>query len=722
MYHRTGGEIWEIEGLECHLPKQPKLSEISGYSLKKKDQKWSRTTLPENHDERRIAEAKEQEKQRKLVIEGKATHITYFDPVLERFRRQEWRRRLLGHWFMLNGKPIYLTGAHYFYLNWCKPDSGFPTFYHTQLKRFYFRQYCYEDPKCLGYFVVGQRGWGKSTEEIACMIENLTRPPHGRRGAIQSKNEDEAKRVLFEEKAVIIYNNLPEFFQPESNHGTQPKGRMLWEQKGSTKTENRRLLIEDFQLNNSLTPVSSSATALDSGSYADVLNDELGKTTEVDVDDRMQKNRFSVYRNNKKRGIIRGTTTIEDMDKGGGENAHKLWKKSDQKNRTPNGMTISGLYQLFIPASETTNKPEFVDDFGFIDQEKAAKFHRDELEARKDDPVEYNSYMRKNPETVEQAFIKDASKCIFNVEIITKRLREIEIMKQKPYIQGNFYWVNDVDGEVDFEEDKLGGRFLVSKLLSKNSTRDCFKPNRISKEVATSGRTIWTPQNDYTFGIGTDPIKYTKSFDPRSSRAGAHGFYKYDNHVDGHRDKKEWESHMLIFEYFNRPEDFDVYAEDMIMAMRYYGCSIHPEGNIDNLYQHLVYRGYENWVTTQDRFTDETISGKKDHIPVKSYDPVIDAMIRRMIVLVNEHGHRIPFPNTLKQLLDFEIDRRTKYDLVMSLGYTLLEAEKRVEEELPADDINDWLDTFDASGVKPSYSQESEEMIMEGEGNDDYFF
>ena len=84
--------------------------------------------------------------------------------------------------------------------------------------------------------------------------------------------------------------------------------------------------------------------------------------------DRMNVNRFCVYRNDRKVGMIRATTTVEEMEQGGKE-CKMIWDESDQTSRTANGMTISGLYRLFVPVTETAT--QFADKYGIIDEEKA---------------------------------------------------------------------------------------------------------------------------------------------------------------------------------------------------------------------------------------------------------------------------------------------------------------------------------------------------------------
>jgi len=721
MFYNQGGK-YEIvqEHYKCWFPPKPSNSLIQGYNLKKSDQKWRRTPLPDYYNERREEEHYKQLQEAKLVEEGAIKRISHYDGILEKFRRQEWDRRFRGHFFYNNGVATYLSGVHYFYLNWCQFDhvenNGYPIYYDTQRKRFYFREYCQTDPNCLGYIIVGPRGFGKSSEETGVMIESLTRGPGRRNGAIQSKSENDAQQVIFKEKFVPTLNALPEFFKPISSHGTNPEKRLSFSHQSQ---KGKKIKKEGYALNNFIYPVSAKEKALDGRTLSDVLQDEIGKTDpkrEADVIKRMRVNRFSKYRNNVKRVMICRTTTEEYMDEGGAE-CHEIYLSSDPTDRTKNGFTLSGLYKFFVSALDTGT--DFVDEYGFVDEKACLQKHIYERQARENNPVEFNSYLRKNPLNEAEAFIKDASKCVFNVMVITNRLEELNRIGRQLYRRGNFEWKNNVkDGVVEFVEDSKNGRFYVSYLLDEADTDPeghSTKSNRVRRDRDSENKTQWHPMNDRYFGVGGDPIKFNKTVDPRASKAGAIGFRKYDSNIDKDKALKEWKSHMAVFEYMHRPEEFEVYGEDMIKACRYYGCSINPESNVTTLDQYFTMRGYGEFLTRRHDFDATILAGKKDETGLTSNPESITNYVQRIQSFVNRHGHRIPFPRLLQQLLDFDPTNTTKSDLVVSLGYALLEIEKNIDDELPTDLVDDWFDAFDNTGIKGGYFDTEKEEVVEEE-------
>ena len=725
MFYSQGG-TYEIVGeqYKCYIPQKPPNSLILGFNLKKSEQKWRRTPLPDFYDERREEEKHKQAQEAKLVEEGALKRVSHYDGILEKYRRQEWDRRLNGMFFFNNGVATYITGVHYFYLQWCQFDhienNGYPLYYDTQRKRFYFREYCQQDPNCLGYIIVGPRGFGKSSEETGVMLESLTRGPGRRNGAIQSKTEADAQQAIFKEKFVPTLNALPEFFQPISAHGTNPEKRLSFVEQSKQGRQRRK---KKKGLNNFIYPVSAKEKALDGRTVSDLMQDEIGKTDpkrEADVEKRMRVNRFCVYRNNVKRGMIRGTTTVEYMDEGGQE-CHNIWLDSDPESRTKNGFTLSGLYKFFVSALDTGT--DYVDDYGFVDEKACLQKHMHEREARENDPVAFNSYLRKNPLNEAEAFIKDASKCVFNVMVITNRIEELNRLGRKLYRRGNFEWKDHKkDGVVEFIEDSENGRFLVSYLLDEAETDPeghSTKSNRVGRERTPEGKIEWYPLNDRLFGIGGDPIKFSKTVDPRASKAGAVGFRKYDPNVDKDRDLKDWQSHMVCFEYMHRPEEFETYGDDMIKACRYYGCSINPESNVTTLDQYFTLKGYKRFLTRRHDFDETVLAGKKDDTGVTSHTETITNYVQRIQTFVNRHGHRIPFPRLLQQLLNFDPGNTTKSDLVVSLGYALFEIEKIIDEDMPLEDVDDWFEAFDNSGARSEYyNAANEEEAFE----EDYYW
>lgn len=730
MYLDQGGGFVEVSGLRCHLPKKPPNNQILGYNLKKKDQKFKRLILPDWYEDRRLEEEFEQDKQQKLIESGELKHITYFDPVCEKFRKEAWQRRLYGIWIFINGKPYYLTGPTTYYLDWCrfdhKENDGYPIYYDSIRRRYYFKEYCQQDPYCLGYIEIGPRGYGKTSEVVSIVLHYMTMPPHRSICAIQSKTKDDAKDKIMKGKMIPVYNELPHFFKPTSNHGSNPETYLsFFRPKKGGKQARKVKYGPDYELSNKISIFSAKEKAIDGDTCQEVIQDEIGKTSpteEADVYKRIQVVRDCVYRNHRKVGMIRAMSTVEEMDEGGAE-CFKVYITSNIDQRSENGYTVSGLYPIFIPDYEITHVPGIVDEFGFVDHEKAKEYHDRERKAREGDPIAYNSYVRKHPRDLDDAFTTDATKCLFHHKILNDRYTELKKLKDQknlPYVRGDFYWVDGkVDGVVGFKRNDSNGKFNLAKIL--DATGDEFEGdnklcNNVGLEVDHEGNKNWIPKNDRLFVIGCDPIRFRKTEDNRASKAAAHCFEKLDPVIESGKPKSTWLTNNLIMEYMERPDRPEDAAEDMIMACRYFGCSINIEGNVPTFVQHFKTRGYYEFCIVKSDFDDDVMLGKPSDEPYDATEEVIQDYIGRIQSFVIDHGHRIPFERTINQLLKYNRKDHTKYDLIPSLGFTLYGVLKRQEDDWEEVDLDDIMDVVEyEKGRLVALGSEREEVSELGD-------
>ena len=108
---KTGqiGEILEMQGLHIALPKLP--AKVHVHAKKK----WVKLEQPKE-----LSKLKNIFDWRNYPEESKEQWFDYID--------EEFKRREEGFWFMNNGKPTYITGTHYMYLQWSKIDVGAPDF------------------------------------------------------------------------------------------------------------------------------------------------------------------------------------------------------------------------------------------------------------------------------------------------------------------------------------------------------------------------------------------------------------------------------------------------------------------------------------------------------------------------------------------------------------------------------------------------------------------
>lgn len=725
----------------CHIPPPPPKHEILFYNLPPEEQYWRRTPIPESYIQRFHEEKAIRAQGKRLRDKKKAEYV---DSILERYRRQEYMRRRWGVHMYINGKIVYITGHHYFYLMYGKADhkenNGYPYYYNFSRKAFYVRQYAEESPIDLGYIIIGGRGSGKSQEELACVMNNMT-IAHNATAVLQSKNyEKDSKGVLFKTKLVLMFNALIDFMKPQFSHGSNPETGFVFNRDAKKGEAAKHIDYgPDFELNSFIFPVQPGNTVMDSDTAQEIFEDEVGKTDPAvaDVSERHKVNLKVVWRNHRKVGILRKTSTVEKMVMGGAQ-CLSLWKDSDPKKRDANGQTVSKIIRYFISALDTDTSivdvklpdgrviPHACDKFGNVDRKIANQKIENALEMIKHDYVAMSSEMRKSPRNVSEAFIQDQSKSIYNIQKLSNRLNQIRNeMPKVPYTKGNLYWLAKPFGPVGFKLDEHSGRFRFAwfpdefKVSGEDPTKwkilNNFREEH-AYDLRGKSRLMKFPGNDNLFRLSTDPIKYTRTKDPRASKAAMHGFRMYDPNVDHGVSKEKWQSHNFFAEYICRPDDPKTYLEDAAMLAIFMGAKFLPERNIPTLNDYFETNGLEKYLSYPRDFINApegtTAQEDSDDAGYASTPEMINHYTSTTIPFINDHIHRMPFDDTIEDWMNFDSLAPTKYDAAVSASFCLVHALKIAEKpESEKQSLNQWFDAVDNSGRVGKFADEDEYRI-----------
>ena len=165
------GEIIEIQNLTIALPKAPK----SVYSNKKN--KWVKFDYPKE-----LSRIKNIFDWRNYPEEKKDQWYDYID--------EEFKRREEGFWFMNNGKPTYIVGTHYMYLQWSKIDVGAPDFREANRLFYIFWEACKADKRCYGMCYLKNRRSGFSFMSSAETVNLATISSDSRYGILSKTGAD----------------------------------------------------------------------------------------------------------------------------------------------------------------------------------------------------------------------------------------------------------------------------------------------------------------------------------------------------------------------------------------------------------------------------------------------------------------------------------------------------------------------------------------------------
>lgn len=632
-----------IQGIDFEIPKkgyvfnlitkeEEKRPIITNSSISK-EQVWTRTELPENYHYKRSEELSKQDEDK-----------DYFDVELENFRSQEWDRRLNGVWFMNNGIAEYITGMHYLFLNWWKIDVGYPKFRKVDQEYFYFLQSCVDNPNCLGMIELTKRRQGKTVRAGVFMFDLISRSKN-KNGGIQSKTAGDAKNNVFQKSIVSPFKKLPDFFRPvyDQSKGVTPTSELRFYRT----TKRGRKSLEDLgkpELESQIDWKSSDKYAYDGTKLHRYLGDEVGKTMEVDVWERHNVVRFCSELDGQYIGKLLYTTTVEEMDSGG-ESFKRLWENSNQEERNPQGRTPSGLFRFFTPAYKTL----YFDEYGYANETLGKEYYLAERANLANDDRALSSIIRRNPFTIEEAFRIDGERSLFNAMKINNQLDRIS-WNDNIYTVGNFEWVGDRDGHVEFKP-MSNGRFKVSYL---------FEEHEDANRVIKRGKNF-LPTRKSEFVMGCDPYDHDSTVDNRRSN-GAFYVYKKHNSVSNSYDSS------FIVEYIYRPSTARQFYEDVLKCCHYYSCELLFEDNKVGIKTYFEDRGYSAFLMFLPGSMKPGLSGS-----VRTHQQIAEVTED----YIENHVDNVCFSELLKDWLEFDISKTTKFDAAMAAGYTLI-ADKHI--------------------------------------------
>jgi len=652
MYNKIeGGSVVNIQGLLCNLPpegyvfniitKQVEFRGVYKRSEIESEQYWKRIMLPDWYQDT-------MKKWDEFDKKKKDDEVEFYDERLEEYKKQEWDRRLNGFWYMNNGTPIYLTGLHYLYLQWWPIDIGYPKFRMPDLEKFYFMDYCIQDPLCMGMLEVTKRRFGKSFVAGLFVSEYITRTKMTN-GGIQSKTGSDAKK-FFAKTVVNPFRRLPKFFRPEYDMslGVNPKTEMRF-QKTNVRGKKAEDSVDKDELGSIIDHQSADTVAYDGQKLHRYVADECGKTTEVNVYDRHEVVRYCLLDDEGKIiGKALYTTTVEKLttEKDGVQDAFKLlWEESNQDKRQENGTTSSGLYRFFMSAKRTRN----FDDFGFPDENKTLDQILADRETVKNNSRALSARIRKEPLTIDEAFSTDSDKCIFNVMNIGARE---QYLKETPVLKRHIMFYRDIDQTVrwrnitDKEEDFHWVITQFPKPGEENKhTFDVKtrKPGRVSDgAIAIDG---------YSNSQGG---KY-------GSKASAWIGRRYDLLNPEHTGKP-------IGHLYGRPQIKETLHEQVLLAAEFYGYQAWYEHNSDDYLSYFRDRGRVGYLGS---YPMSTIAPDKRETADrhKGFPTTPFSLTKQTdvgIMYFESHIDSIDFENLLEDAKKFDPNNRTDYDITVS--------------------------------------------------------
>ena len=665
------GDVININGLYIALPPAPK-------DLPEGKDRWVREELPKALS--RI----------QSIFQWNDMHNTFKANWVD-YIEAEFDRREDGHWFLNNGKPTYMTGAHYMYLQWTSIDVGYPDFREANRIFFIFWEACRADSRSFGMAYLKIRRSGFSFMGSSECVNTGTLAKDSRVG-ILSKTGSDAKK-MFTDKVVPIANRLPFFFKPIQDGMDKPKTELAFRVPASKITKKNMYDIEAEEILGLDTTIDWKNT--DDNSYDGeklllLVHDESGKWIKPNnILNNWRVTKTCLRLGSKIIGKCLMGSTSNALAKGG-SNFKKLYEDSDPATRNANGQTKSGMYSLFIPMEY--NMEGFIDQYGhpvFYAPEKPVKgvdgemikggaidYWEAEVESMKGDPDALNEFYRQFPRTESHAFRDESKQSLFNLTKIYQQIDYADSLVKEHYLtRGSFSWENGIkDSRVIFRPDKRG-RFNIS-----------WFPKAGLQNRWLEKRGIKFPGNEHLGSFGCDSYDISGTVGGGGSNGALHGMTKF--HMD------DAPTNQFFLEYVARPQTAEIFFEEVLMACVFYGMPILIENNKPRLLYHFKNRGYRGFCMNRpDKHLNKLSKTERElgGIPNSSEDvkqahaAAIESYIEKHVGIdmdgtFRENGEigEMPFVRTLEDWARFDISNRTAFDATISSGLAVMANQKHL--------------------------------------------
>jgi hypothetical protein len=666
----TIGEVIEMQGLRIALPKVP----TNVYVHAK--HKWQRIEYPKE-----LSKLKNIFDWRSYPEEAKDKWYDYID--------EEFKRRDEGFWFNNNGKPTYITGSHYMYLQWSKIDVGAPDFREANRLFYIFWEACKADKRCYGMCYLKNRRSGFSFMSSAETVNLATISSDSRYG-ILSKSGADAKK-MFTDKVVPISVNYPFFFKPIQDGMDRPKSELAYRVPASKFTRKKITANEKQEdlvgLDTTIDWKNTGDNSYDGEKLTLLVHDESGKWERPDnILNNWRVTKTCLRLGSRIVGKCMMGSTSNALDKGG-DNFKKLYNDSDVTRRNRNGQTKSGLYSFFIPME--WNYEGFIDEYGdpVFDNPSDDVYGPDgelidygiidhwqnEADGLKNDQDALNEFYRQFPRTEEHAFRDETKNSIFNLVRLYEQIDYNDGIKP-PVNTGNFQWVNGIkDTQVIFYPDPKG-RFNISWV----------PPSNLQNKIKLKNGSKY-PGNDHLGAFGCDSYDISGTVDGKGSKGSLHGLTKFS--------MEEAPPNQFFLEYIARPQTADIFFEDVLMALVFYGMPLLAENNKPRLLYYLRRRGYRGYsMNRPDKVWNKLSTAEKEigGIPNSSED-IKQAHAAAIEMYIQGHVGQMQtgsygsmyFNRTLNDWAKFDINKRTKFDASISSGLAIMACNRHLYKPNP---------------------------------------
>ncbi len=664
----------DLVPIQIDLPEPPEPHLIANFGLPKAEQMWHPPKIP-----KRLKDLETKfETLDDLWDEIENKRDIYHDEI--EFIKQQWRYRLYGYWFYNNGVPTYMDGWHYFYCAWWHIDVGLPKYRDRDRRFFLFARKVFTEtkaPKCddKGFCIFSKSGRFEWVEYGRKVFYGFNYPKHRREGAtykaecinyeiisrtknafggVQSMTDTHSKKCYLRH-LIGPWKKLPFFFKPSYDGNTAPKTGLWFTPPAKRISSRGSLLASEIGLESGIDYEVADPSAYDSTKLHFHHDDEVGKLKKgLSCWKRHQVVKECLSDGANIIGFTIKTSTVGEMEKGGGREFKRQCELSNYYERTDNGQTRSGLATLFIPAYDGLEG--FIDEYGMSDILGAKEYLMNKRKGlmQEGDQDKLSEEIRLYPIRFAECFRTSQKSSGFNMNKLESFIDDLSFARTG-IVTGDFRWKDNVrDTKVIFVANQ-NGKFRVSHQ---------FNTEEANRKYYDYSEESWVPGNTSWGVAGGDPFKFNKTEGNRKSK-GAGAVIRKGKIKDNDFTMKR----KFVCTYSNRTFDKDIYGEDMLMMCVYYGVKMFPEIDYPFLWDYFEKRGYSSYLLY--KVDPKTFEVSKT--PGSTANKIKQDIFTEYMDWIEKEACEENHIEILEECRDIDgIEDMTNYDLFTAAGYALL--------------------------------------------------
>ena len=295
---------------------------------------------------------------------------------------------------------------------------------------------------------------------------------------------------------------------------------------------------------------------------------------------------------------------------------------------------------------------------------------QNEVDGLKNDQDGLNEFYRQFPRSEDHAFRDESVGSLFNLVKIYEQIDfNNDINKSSLITKGNFQWENGIKDTKVFFSPNPNGRFNITWVPSIDQQSRIIERNGFKY-----------PGNEHMGAFGCDSYDISGTVDGKGSKGALHGLTKFS--------MEDCPPNQFFLEYIARPQTAEIFFEDVLMALVFYGMPLLCENNKPRLLYYLKRRGYRGYsMNRPDKVWNKLSVAEREigGIPNSSEDvkqahaAAIETYIQKHVGLKYDDTYGdMYFNQTLNDWSKFDINNRTRFDATISSGLAVMACNKNL--------------------------------------------